>query len=165
MSITVVLTGLFCIQLFDKIFKMANKILVISLDKKFRKFEQRTKKTGIEILKILKKKNAEVEIYLAGNRQMKALNKKFRKKDKPANILSFNEPKGFVYPKSSGRGNKKIGEIYLNTETKDEMFSKKTLLAHGILHLFGYNHKTKKEANKMEAVEQKIFRQIRNTKH
>lgn len=136
---------------------MATRVLIISSGVKFRKFGKGVKKTVVKILKILKKENIELEICLAGNKQMKALNKKFRKKNKPANVLSFREPEHFIYPKQSIGGKiKKIGEIYLNMENKDKIFSKEILLAHGILHLFGYEHKTKTGKIKMDKKEKFI---------
>ncbi|HDH31505.1 MAG TPA: hypothetical protein ENH26_01885 [Candidatus Wolfebacteria bacterium] len=101
---------------------MTNKILVVSLEKGFEKFEKEIKKTVFKALRILKKKNVSVEIYLVGSPKMRFLNKKFRGKDKTADILSFEEPKnGFIYPSSSATGGgeskfKRIGEIYLNLD-------------------------------------------------
>ena len=142
---------------------MTNKVLVVSLDKKFRRLERQIKKTGTEILKILKQKNAEVKIYLAGNAVMKSLNKKLRGKDKIANILSFEEPKKFISPELKF---KKIGEIFLNVDNPsaggDKNFSKEFLLIHGILHLLGYDHMKKSDAIKMEVKEKLVSKKIKN---
>lgn len=126
---------------------MRNKVSVISVRKGFKKFESRSKDDALKILKILKQNDVFVEIFLAGDKEMKTLNKKFRNKDKTANVLSFNEPKNFVFPPSAAMKTRKIGEVYLNVEQTGpkKMFSSKHLLAHAILHLLGYSHNDKME--------------------
>ncbi len=85
---------------------------------------------------------------------MKFLNKKFRGKDKAADVLSFNEPKNFVSPPSKFR---RIGEIYLNVSSIKYQVSSDRLLIHGLLHLLGYVHKKKNDRIKMEKIEQKLL--------
>lgn len=140
-----------------------NKVAVLSLEKRFKKFDGEIKKTALKILEILKKKNISAEIYLASNQKMRFLNKKFRDKDKPTDVLSFEEPKGFIYPKSRF---KPIGEIYLNmtndqrpttNDSRELLVVGRRLLTHGLLHLFGYNHKKKSDRIKMEKKERQIL--------
>ncbi|NCO15596.1 MAG: hypothetical protein GW899_02520 [Parcubacteria group bacterium] len=95
-----------------------NKVSVTSLDKKCKKFEKKIKFAALKILKILKKTNVLVEIYLINNQKMRFLNKKFRGKNKTTTILSFEESRNFILPPSKY---KKIGEIYLNEETRDKV--------------------------------------------
>lgn len=134
---------------------MVNKVAILSLEKRFKKFEREIKKIALKILEILKKKNISAEIYLAGDQDMLFLNKKFRGKNKPADILSFEEPEGFIYPKFKF---KPIGEVYLNM-TNDQQ---PKLLIHGFLHLFGYNHKNKNDRIKMEKKECLVIKKLRN---
>ena len=129
------------------------------MEKKFKKFDGKIKKTALKIFKILKKKNVSVEVYLAGNQKMRFLNKKFRRKDKSTDVLSFEEPKGFIYPKSKF---KPIGEVYINVSSvkyqmSDIRCQMSSLLIHGLLHLFGYNHKKKNDRIKMEKKERQIL--------
>lgn len=153
--------------------KMANKALVFSLDKRFKNFERNIKKKTLAGLKILKKKNVSVEIYLLGNSKIRFLNKKFRGKDKPTDVLSFEEPKRFILPPSKI---KKIGEIYLNLEktadyelqitTKQNkaivhsLWTVDSLLIHGLLHLAGYDHRKKNDTIKMEKMERLVIRRL-----
>lgn len=132
-----------------------NKVSVVSLDKKFRKFDKPLKSAALKILKILKKNGVEAEIYLIGDRQMRFLNRKFRGKDKTTTVLSFEEPRNFIYPKSELR---RVGEIYLNMSKVKVQKSKIYLLVHGFLHLFGYDHKRKNDRIKMEKMEQSIIK-------
>ena len=145
-----------------------NRISVVSLDKKLRKFEKSIKSAALKTLKILKKNGVEADIYLIGDRQMKFLNKKFRGKDKTASILSFEEPRNFIYPKSQF---KRIGEIYMSiphikrqavdSEITDYRLLIVKLLIHGFLHLFGYSHKRKNDRIKMEKLEQALSKEIK----
>jgi probable rRNA maturation factor len=142
---------------------MANKIAVIGLEKRFEKFEKIIGKSAQEILKILKKKNIAAEIYLADNKLMRRLNREYRGKDKTANVLSFQEPEGFVYPTTK---HKRIGEIYFNLTSNSLIATRNSrklstigykLLVHGILHLLGYTHKAENDRIKMEKRENHVL--------
>jgi len=138
---------------------MINKVIVTSLEKKFKKFEKKIKLAAQKILRILGKNNVLVEIYLINSQKMRFLNKKFRGKDKTTTVLSFEEPRNFILPPSKS---KKIGEIYLNSQLPNYPITQ--LLTHGLLHLLGYNHQKKNDRIKMEKAEQKLLRQTLNPK-
>ena len=140
-----------------------NKISATALDKKFEPGAIKAKKDAAAILEILKKKKVSVDIYLAGEALMKRLNSELRKKEYSADILSFEEPEGFISPEKE---TKKIGEIFLNWprvirkgKTADE--ETKKLLIHGILHLFGHRHGKDDEAEKMERKEKEIMKKLK----
>jgi len=171
-----------------------NKILVTSLDKRFKKFERKIKLAAQKILKILGKNNVLVEIYLINSQKMRFLNKKFRLDKTRTNadkaplfaptILSFEEPRNFIYPhtkrglvpsaqkcylSSFGAGvypkkYKKIGEIYLNIANSKlkTQNSKLYYLTHGLLHLFGYNHKKKNDRIRMEQIERLLIERFKD---
>jgi probable rRNA maturation factor len=92
-----------------------------------------------------------VNILVTSSREMKALNRRFRGKDKATDVLSFPAADNFVRndaPKTSAR-NQFSGEIAISVEiaaqsaralghsTADEV---KVLVLHGLLHLRGYDH-------------------------
>lgn len=156
-----------------------NRVSTVSLNKKFNIYSGKIQRVAVKILRILNKDGVETEVYLIGNRKMRFLNKKFRGKDKTTTVLSFEEPRNFIYPPLAGRSNhKKIGEIYLNAElhgTDAELCgnsSRKSalscrlsvincqLLAHGLLHLLGYDHQKKSDRIKMEKKEQYILARL-----
>ncbi len=143
-----------------------NKVAVVSLNKKLssgtgRKAEKKIRLTAARILRKLRKNGVFLEIFLADNGKMRFLNRKFRGKNKAANVLSFKEPKGFIYP---GSKYKRIGEIYLKLPITPPTprlrragnYPITQLLAHGILHLFGYSHSKKIDRIKMEKREKEI---------
>lgn len=87
---------------------------------------------------------------------MKFLNKKFRNKNKTTNILTFVEPKNFPHPESKL---KFLGEIYLNPDciSRNEFA---LIIAHGLLHLFGFQHRGKSDSIKMEAREKFLISSV-----
>ena len=116
-----------------------------------------------EAAKVFKKDNFQVDVCLINNREMLKLNRRFRGRNKLTSILSFPSSTKFLYPKNFLPYQ---GEIFLNLSSiKKEAKSNKIplqqnmaiLLIHGLLHLFGFNHKNKKETLKMEAREEKIL--------
>ena len=105
-------------------------------------------------------KNLEFTILLTNNKKMKKLNKKFRKKNKATDVLSF--------PFTDIIKNKKyLGDIALSYEIINKR-SKKTnfnfeldrMWVHGYLHLIGYNHKKKLDFKKMINAETKILKKL-----
>ena len=138
-----------------------NKISVISLDKKFKKRELEIKRVALKTLEILNKDGVEAEIYLIDGRKMRFLNKKFRGKDKATTVLSFEEPKNFILPPSK---HKKIGEIYLNMKltTNHKLQTANYLLTHGLLHLFGYDHRKKNDRIRMMRIERLLIAKLKN---
>lgn len=102
------------------------------------------KKVAAKVLKGEKnKKKIELSIAIVNPQEIKKLNKEYRKKNKPTDVLSFGEIGG------------DISEIVIcpeEVEKNGKDFKKELtlVLIHGILHLLSYDHeKTKKEAEKM----------------
>ena len=136
---------------------MRREASVSVLDKKRLPRAADLRKAALEMLRLLQK-SGRVEIYIIGDRRMRRLNKKFRKLDRPTNVLSFPEPSGF--PRLSG-DLRPLGEIFLDLdyiEKKEENVIK--LLAHGILHLLGYDHKKRGDGTKMEKREKFLWRKM-----
>ena len=100
-----------------------------------------------------KKKKQEFSILLTNNKKMRELNYKFRKKNKPTDVLSF--PLSY---------NKYIGDIAISYEIIDKR-SKLTnfflefdkMWLHGYFHLIGYDHKKLKDFKKMNKKENLVL--------
>lgn len=112
---------------------------------------------------LFKRKNEEFSILLTNNKKMKDLNFKFRKKNKPTDVLSFPL-------KSKTKGNNYIGDIAISYEIINKR-SKITgfeleldkIWIHGYFHLKGYDHKKNFDYKKMLRKEElvlKYFHQI-----
>ena len=92
----------------------------------------------------------ELSLVLSDDAQIQALNKTYRNKDKPTNVLSF--------PQSG----QLLGDIVLARETLAREAAEKAisfenhlthLIIHGWLHLQGFDHLTDETAGEMEAIE------------
>ncbi len=86
-------------------------------------------------------KNYDLSLVFCGQAKSKSLNKHWRKKDYPANILSFTV-------------SETMGEIYIDLDTAKKQHKKfdrsfenyiSFLFIHGMAHLDGYDHGVKME--------------------
>ena len=119
-------------------------------------------------MKIYKRKTIYCTLLLSGDNDIKKLNKRFRKKNKSTDILSF----PFHNKKNLKEKLKKDKEIYLGdiiinlNKIKNKHDKKKfkiefnKLWIHGLVHLFGYDHKKNKDFNTMQKIEKKFLLHI-----
>ncbi|WP_198946795.1 rRNA maturation RNase YbeY [Kiloniella majae] len=113
---------------------------------------------------------AELSVVLANDVSVQALNKEYRGKDKPTNVLSFStldDPDEADL--ASQRGVLPLGDIVLSLETlilEANEQSKRLedhfthLLVHGVLHLLGYDHIDDDDAFEMEGLEVDILNRL-----
>ena len=121
---------------------------------------------------LFNKKYINFSILLAGNKEIKMLNNKFRKKNKTTNILSFPFYKrNEIKKKIKNEDRIYLGDIILNLykikkKARKNEFEKEfnKLWIHGLLHLLGYQHDTNKNFYKMRKLENRIFKQTEKTK-
>ena len=111
------------------------------------------------------KKKVSLTILLSDNKNIKELNKRFRNKNKPTDILSFPSEKKFNVKKSSYLGDIVISYEFMNKskalsnlEFKDKVT--KTFI-HGFLHLLGYDHIKLNDFKKMLVEEEKIYKAVK----
>jgi probable rRNA maturation factor len=107
----------------------------------------------------------EVSIRLADDAEVQTLNRQYRQKDKPTNVLSFPmvQPDLLEGLANSDDGEVLLGDIVLAAETCAREAAEKSwtiaayaqhLIVHGLLHLLGYDHELgETEASAMEAIE------------
>lgn len=113
-----------------------------------------------------------VAVSLVSDAEIQAMNAQYRAKDKPTNVLSFPMIDDFsVLDKQPAIPGMliELGDIVLAFETiarEAEMEGKSVsdhvahLLVHGMLHLFGYDHMTAKDAKEMEGLEIAILESL-----
>ena len=146
------------------------KINTISNNKKWRRYIKNTEifmeKMILNLNKKFKKyKNKKIffTLLLSNSQEIKKLNKKFRKKNKSTDILSFP-----FHSNSELQSNLKkekeiyLGDIIINLEKikkKNGNFNLEfnKLWIHGLVHLFGYDHKKNKDFNKMINIEKQFL--------
>ena len=118
----------------------------------------------IQKLNLYKNKNIFCTLLLSGNKEIKFLNNKFRKKNKATDVLSF----PFQKKKELIKKLKKDKEIYLGdiivnldkitNKNNIKIFNKEfnQLWVHGLIHLLGHDHKREKDFIKMNRIEKNI---------
>ncbi len=110
-------------------------------------------------LAALGRRKRSLVVALSDDRQVRKLNARDRRKDKPTNVLSY--PSG---EKSF------LGDVVLARQTvwrearsqgKTEAAHVSHLVVHGTLHLLGYDHETgEADAERMEALERRILKKL-----
>ena len=105
-----------------------------------------------------KKKKHEFSIFLTNNKKMKSLNFKFRKKNKPTDVLSF--PFLNTKKKSFYLGDIAISFDIVNERSKNSNFFLELdkMWIHGYFHLIGYDHKKIKDFKKMNKKENLVLK-------
>ena len=115
-------------------------------------------------IKEIRNKNINLTILLAGNKEIKLINKKFRKKNKSTDILSFPYYTRKELKKTSNNKKIYLGDIILNIykiKKKNFLDEFDKLWIHGLLHLVGYKHYRDKDFNKMNSLENKIYKLLK----
>ena len=141
-----------------------NKSWHIKIKNPKKYFNKKLKKIS-KIVKFFKGKNVTFTILLTNSLNIKKLNNKFRKRNRPTDVLSF--PSFSLKSLKLLKGKKiYIGDIAVSHEVIN-MRSKKNFLlefdrvwVHGLLHLVGYNHIKNKDYFKMKKNEKKILKLI-----
>jgi probable rRNA maturation factor len=96
----------------------------------------------------------EVDILIAGNKRLRDLNRRFRRKNKPTDVLSFPRPSG--------------GDIAISAQIAFENAQRyghslanelKILVLHGMLHLAGFDHES--DNGRMAHAESRLRSQLK----
>lgn len=107
---------------------------------------------------------SEVSLVFTDDAAIRELNREWRDKDKPTNVLSFpgSDPDGDLYGPL-------LGDIVMALETVNREAQELEidfrahvthLVVHGILHLFDYDHQDEEEAELMEGLERRILARL-----
>jgi probable rRNA maturation factor len=103
----------------------------------------------------------DLSVIYTNNKKIQIINKKFRKIDKPTDVLSF--PMALVDPAT---GRKNLGDIFISVlkaknQAREMNQSLKAelaiLLIHGYLHLNGFDHDDEQKRKIMWSIQDQIF--------
>ena len=121
-------------------------------------------RTAESILASLGESQAELSLELVGDRRMRRLNRTYRKKDRPTDVLAF------PMRESHNPCPMLLGDVVISVPTArrqatasgrslgDELAA---LLVHGVLHLCGYDHeRSAREAVRMRRRETAIVKML-----
>ena len=105
-----------------------------------------------------------VNIVLVDDREIRRLNRRYRGKDKPTDVLSFSYLDGGAAPADGT-----VGDVFVSHQTlaRDarRLRVKASHLAlrivvHGMLHVIGYDHESDADAARMERRERALLRRL-----
>ena len=109
-------------------------------------------------------KKVSFNLLLSNNKKIKKLNKNFRKKNKPTDILSFPFNKKVKISKQTFIGDIIISYNFINKpkSLNTKLFREKVtkIFIHGFLHLLGFDHKKNKDYIKMLKEEGQIYKSV-----
>lgn len=108
----------------------------------------------------------ELSIVLIGDDEMQALNARYRRIDRPTDVLAFAQREG-----AGGiRHLDLLGDVVISLDTASRQAGERgvelrdeirVLLAHGILHLLGYDHeRSPAEARRMFAKQRRLLKRL-----
>jgi probable rRNA maturation factor len=117
-------------------------------------------------------KNSEVSIMIVDNSYIQELNFIYRQQNRPTDVLSFamNELSDDEPDYDSSEELNILGDIVLSLEQASLQSNEYGhslerelgyLVAHGMLHLMGYDHETDEEAKVMRSLEEKIMQAVK----
>ena len=121
---------------------------------------QEVKEWAERILQHLGLKGRELSVLLVDDSEIRELNRKYLGRDRPTNVLAFPMEGPQPFP---------LGDVVISTETAEREACERgvsleeemaLLLAHGVLHLIGYDHEGDKEEALMRVKEEEILRVI-----
>jgi probable rRNA maturation factor len=127
----------------------------------------RLKRRAEAMLAFLQLSESELSLVLSGDSQIHQLNKMYRGKDRPTDVLAFPMREGDFGRLHAGLPARLLGDVVLSIPTakrqaraagKGELGEMTMLVAHGLLHLLGWDHDTKAKERAMVAETEKLVR-------
>jgi rRNA maturation RNase YbeY len=118
------------------------------------------------LLRVLGREDAELSLLVVSDRTMRDLNRRWRGRDRPTDVLSFAQQEG---PGAVPGG--LLGDVVISLDTAARQAAERgaslgregeRLLVHGLLHLLGYDHeRSPAEARRMQRRERALARCLR----
>ena len=130
-------------------------ITILTHDPRWRGLAPTVRRAAEATLHAQRIKKSSLTLVLGNDAEIQELNRAYRGKNKPTNVLSF--PDG-----EADGGLTQLGDVVMAYETiareADEQGKKLKhhlthLAVHGVLHLLGYDHEAEKDAEIMESLE------------
>ena len=125
------------------------------------------KKSVLQIMAYLGCSEQELSVVFSNDRLLQELNRTYRHKDRPTNVLAFSQSPTYAgEPASTMLGDVIVSLPMAAREAHDLNQSLEErviyLLLHGILHLLGYEHEgSAAQRRRMEALEQEVLAHLR----
>lgn len=120
--------------------------------------------TARRVLEAAGDSGAELSLVLVGDRRMRRLNRRYRGRDHPTDVLAF------PLRNATGPASSLLGDVVISLHTAARQAKAAghsvdrevvTLIIHGVLHLCGYDHeREEREARRMRRKERAILRSL-----
>jgi len=133
---------------------------------------------AVRLMRALELDACELSLLIVDDRAMRNLNRRFRAKDRPTDVLSFaqieeHRSNGAPSAEIARRPGLLLGDVVISVDTALRQARRlrvapaarlRTLLIHGLLHLLGYDHeRSAAEAKRMFARERELAAQLPQT--
>ena len=125
----------------------------------------RVKRRAGAMLALLQLEKAELSLVLCDDDQIHQLNKVYRGKDRPTDVLAFAMREGDFGRLHDALPSRLLGDVIVSIPTakrqakaakRDALAEITMLVAHGLLHLLGWDHETKAKDKAMRAETEKL---------
>ncbi len=108
--------------------------------------------------------NAQLTVRIVDSQEIQALNSRYRSRDMPTNILSFYYDDEALFSQANVPNT--LGDLVICADVVRREAAERQcpvenhwahLTLHGVLHLLGYNHETRRQAAEMERLEIRLL--------
>ena len=121
------------------------------------------------MLAALQLADAELSVFLTDDELIRMLNRDHRNKDRATDVLAFalEEPSAASPPSPATESERLLGDVVISLDTalrqararrRPLLEEVRFLLAHGLLHLCGYDHMTPADKREMDNLTRRLVR-------
>jgi rRNA maturation RNase YbeY len=142
-------------------------VLVAMRGRRVPTLARQLQRTAKRLLEALHLQEAELSLLLVSDRVMHALNRDWRGKDRPTDVLAFPQD-GVHAARPDAPTERLLGDVVISVDTARTQAAEighplraegERLLVHGLLHLLGYDHeRSAAEARRMQRKERALLR-------
>jgi probable rRNA maturation factor len=122
-------------------------------------------RVAAHVLRAFGLEGAELSVVLCDDAFIQPLNRVWRSRDRPTDVLSFAQREG----EQADPEDPVLGDVVISVQTASRQAEERghdldhelrVLLVHGILHLLGYDHEEDADAEEMEALEHDLLGEL-----
>ena len=146
---------------------MATHDILVSIEPDFARRVQADWLTGIARITLEHENvgDCQLSVAVTTDAEIHALNRRYAAEDKPTDVLAFSQEEGEEFV-SAPDELRHLGDVVVSLETAERQASEAGhdldaemahLLAHGVLHLLGYDHAEADEERKMRERERAVL--------
>ncbi len=139
------------------------KIDIFNSQKRIKIDPAKIKRLAKDVLSQLGEANATLSIYIVDDDQIRRLNYHYRNIDRPTDVLAFSMREGQVLKGTEGI----LGDVVISAQTvlrraqgcaKKVTWQLRLYLVHGILHLVGYDDKTRAQRSQINRLQEAFLK-------